>query len=101
MERDLLTYPTWERYAVLSHAISNLSIGERRQVFQLTRSLEEPSGDVFFPSFGFSLSEFAVWYTLGDNRRRERKRSRGKAAAWQKKSLSPRKHSHGDDRAHG
>ena len=79
MEHELITYPTWEKYAVLAHEIGGLSTRDRRQVFQLIRSLRQPCGDVFFPAFGFTLSEFAVWYTLGDSRRRTRsKRSKKK-----------------------
>lgn len=72
MERQLITYPTWERYSILSHYIGNLSIRERRHLFQLTRTSENP--DILFPQYGFTLSEFAVWYTLGDTRRKARKR---------------------------
>ena len=69
MDRNSLTMPTWERYTVLSHVIAHLSIRERRRIFQLVRSMEGEWGNVFFPDFGFTLSEFAVWYTLGDRRR--------------------------------
>lgn len=73
-EHDLITYPTWEKYLVVSNVISNLSIKNRRQIFQLTRSSVSCTPDLFFPEFGFTLSEFAVWYTLGDYRRKNRKR---------------------------
>ena len=67
---DLITYPTWQRYTVLSHAIARLSIRDRRRIFQLARAREAQWDRVFFPEYGFTLSEFAVWYTLGDHRRR-------------------------------
>lgn len=73
MQRDLITYPTWERYTVLSHAIANLSVRDRRSVFMMARMYgANASGDLFFPQFGFTLSEFAVWYVLGDRRRKSR-----------------------------
>lgn len=76
MEHHLLTYPTWERYTVLSHVISNLSIRDRRQIFMLARNTPTCfSTELFFPHFGFTLAEFAVWYTLGDNRRKVRKKN--------------------------
>lgn len=76
MEHDLLTYPTWEKYTVLSHVISKLTIRDRRQIFLLARSVENSfCSDLFFPQFGFTLSEFAVWYILGNTRRKERKQS--------------------------
>ena len=73
MERDLITYPTWEKYTVLAHAITNLSIKDRRHIFQLARNSDRVSPDLLFPTFGFTLSEFAVWYTRGDGRRKARK----------------------------
>lgn len=69
-EQRLITYPTWERYTVLSACISRLSIRDRRRIFQVTRSIESDWQNVFFPTFGFTLSEFAVWYTLGESRKR-------------------------------
>lgn len=73
MERDLITYPTWEKYTVLAHTIANLSIKDRRHIFQLARNSKHVCPDLLFPAFGFTLSEFAVWYTLGDSRRKSRK----------------------------
>lgn len=75
MQREMLTYPTWERYTVLSHVISNMTIRDRRIVFQHTRSHATCCEDVFFPRFGFTLGEFAVWYTLGDRRRKAGKQN--------------------------
>ena len=71
MERDLLTYPTWVRYTVLANNLSRLSIKDRRHIFQSVRK-DEVSPDIFFPKYGFTLSEFAVWHVLGDSRRKAR-----------------------------
>lgn len=71
-ERDLITYPTWERYTVLSHCIFSLSIKDRRTIFQMSRDVCAEQ-DMFFPHYGITFSEFAVWYTLGENRRKTRK----------------------------
>ena len=68
-DRTLLTYPTWERYVVLSHAITQLPVRHRRHIFQLARAAPEDAPDLFFPNHGFTFSEFAVWYTLGNARR--------------------------------
>ena len=72
MERALLTYPTWERYTILAHVVMNLSIRDRRHVFQLARAADA-TPDLFFPQYGFTLAEFAVWYTLGDTHRNRAK----------------------------
>ena len=70
-QHRLLTYPTWERYTVLSTCIHRLSIRDRRRLFHYARVFDGDCSNVFFPEFGFTLSEFAVWYTIGDPRRRE------------------------------
>lgn len=69
-QQQLITYPTWERYTVLSTCINRLSIRDRRKIFHIARGIHKDWHDVFFPEFGFTLSEFAVWYTLGDTRRK-------------------------------
>lgn len=73
-ERDLITYPTWERYTVLSHYIFGLSIRERRNIFHLARHNEAIIDQVFFPRLGLTFTEFAVWYTLGESRRKGRRK---------------------------
>lgn len=69
MERQLLTYPTWERYTVLAHCIAQLSLRDRRRILQIARRLRSEWKDVFLPSLGITLTEFAVWYTLGEKRK--------------------------------
>jgi hypothetical protein len=71
-ERELMTYPIWERYTVLSNVINGLSIRDRRHIFQNVRK-HSITPDIFFPVYGFTLSEFAVWHVLGDTRRKVRK----------------------------
>ena len=72
-ERDLITYPTWERYTVLSHVVATLTIKERRKIFQLVKNVSDHQ-HVFLPHYGFTFAEFAVWYTLGENKRRIKSR---------------------------
>lgn len=69
IERNLITYPTWERYTILSHCIFSLSIKDRRNIFQMSRNASRDE-DIFFPNYGITFSEFAVWYTLGESRRK-------------------------------
>jgi len=68
---ELLTYPTWEKYTVLSYYVGKLSIRDRRLIFHTARSCGDVSPDLFFPAYGFTFAEFAVWHTL----RRERSAS--------------------------
>ena len=70
---ELLTYPSWERYTVLSRVIQALSIKDRRCIFNAMRSAPEYDVNVFFPDYGFTLGEFAVWYILFDSKSRRNK----------------------------
>ena len=74
MERDLPTHSTWERYQILAHVVHGLSIRDRRDLFSVTRAMpgDTPYVDVFFPKHGLTLSEFAVWHTLGDRVRKKK-----------------------------
>jgi hypothetical protein len=73
MEQEMYTYPVWERYTVLAHVIASLNIKERRKVFQYIRQFEKPfHEDIFLPTFGIALTEFAVWYTIYEKRRKVR-----------------------------
>lgn len=74
MDKDLITYPTWVRYTILSNFVTSLSIRDRRYIFQLLRQTPDVHENLFFPGYGITLSEFAVWYTLDDHRRKGRKR---------------------------
>ena len=73
-EYELITYPTWKRYSVLAHVVSALSVRERRELFQLIRKAGDPSGDILFPRYGFTLSEFAVWHVLSETKRKSPKK---------------------------
>lgn len=62
---------TWERYVVLSHVISLLSIKDRRHIFGTIKDMNQNEiTDYFFPNHGFTLSEFAVFHFISDNRKR-------------------------------
>ena len=72
-DHALLTYATWERYTVLAHAVAHLGVRERRGLFLLARgAAPAPDPDLFFPAYGMTLSEFAVWHTIGTPARRRR-----------------------------
>lgn len=77
MQSTSLTHSNWERYLVVAHVVSRLSIKERRCIFQNTRGFTaDEARDIFFPQHGFTLAEFAVWHTLGDVRRKGRPQRR-------------------------
>lgn len=72
IDRELVTYPTWERYTVLSHVIFSLSIKDRRNIFHLCKHTEN-TAEAFFPQYGITFAEFAIWYTLGENKRKTKR----------------------------
>lgn len=74
-ERTLLTYPTWERYVVMAHVIQHFPVQQRRRIFQHMRTASPPSPDLFFPHYGITLSEFAVWHILGNEPRVDKRSS--------------------------
>ena len=65
-ERNLPTYPLWVWQRVVSHVVFSLSMRDRRTLFQLARAEtgHESHLDLFFPEYGFTLAEFAVYSTL-------------------------------------
>lgn len=67
LDRELVTYPTWERHSVVSHCVANMNVKDRRHLFQQSR-LHGCDPNLFFPHFGVTLSEFAVWYTLASSK---------------------------------
>ena len=71
-ERELITYPIWEHYTVLSTSIHRLSIRDRRYIFQIMRRTPV-TPDLLFPRYGFTMSEFATWHILNDMRRKTRR----------------------------
>mgnify|MGYP006237691309 CR=1 FL=1 len=77
MDNSLITYPSWERYTVLSNVVLSLSVKERRHIFTLARSRTPASPDLFFPHFGFTLAEFAVWYTIGELKSKKKRDAKG------------------------
>ena len=69
MERSLITYPTWEKYLVICNTIDSLRVKDKRLIFHTLRKTPQATKDYFFPSFGFTTSEFACWQILSDSRK--------------------------------
>jgi len=66
MEEHLLqTYPLWEWNTVLSHCVSSMPMKDRRLIFHQARLLDVHAAvDLFFPQYGITFGEFAVWNTV-------------------------------------
>ena len=73
-ERTFITYPTWKKYIVRSCFIENLRVKDKRQIFHIMRrSAEVLDHNAFFPQYGVTAGEFAVWQVLSENRKTRRK----------------------------
>lgn len=74
-ERNFITYPTWQKYMVLSCFIEALRVREKRHIFQVMRRSHALTHDTFFPQYGITAGEFAVWQVLAESRKCRRKTS--------------------------
>ena len=73
-ERTFITYPTWKKYIVLSCFIEALRVKEKRQLFHIMRRHNETlDHNSFFPQYGITAGEFAVWQVLCESRKGRRK----------------------------
>jgi hypothetical protein len=75
-DRSLITFPTWKKYIVISCYIEGLRVKEKRQLFHIMRRhssiLDHNS---FFPLYGITAGEFAVWQVLSESRKSRRRES--------------------------
>ena len=69
---NFFTYPTWKKYLVLSREIEMLKVRDKRLIFQMMRNAPDLTHDTFFPAFGFTAGEFAIWQILSEHRKPRR-----------------------------
>ena len=73
-ERSFITYPTWKKYIVVSYFIESLRVREKRQLFHVMRRHHDTlDHNSFFPQYGITAGEFAVWQVLSENRKTRRR----------------------------
>lgn len=68
-EHTFITYPTWKKYIVVSCFVESLRVKEKRHLFQIMRRTPSLSHDTFFPTYGITAGEFAIWQILSENRK--------------------------------
>ena len=81
------TYPTWSKYIVMYKHIDRLRVKDKRYIFQLMRTNEHMDQDTYFPEYGFTAGEFAIWQVLSENIRK--KDSKTKMTATAKPDVPP------------
>jgi len=67
-----IMYPVWKRNVVVERTVSQLRVKDKRLLFNLMR---QPGVDenTFFPKYGITAGEFAVWHILADTARRAKR----------------------------
>mgnify|MGYP006906279818 FL=1 len=93
---EFITHPTYRKYLILSAKIDSLRMRDKRTLFHIMRRSQVEGSldqDTFFPEYGFTAGEFAVWQILNDTGKAKRKKVKAKgqeqATRARHPSLSP------------
>lgn len=57
----------YQKYKFLGEYIEQLKIKDKRYLFMLMRNKENIDTNCFFPAYGFTAGEFAVWQILQES----------------------------------
>ena len=73
-----IMYPIWKRNIVIECQTQHLRVRDKRVLFQYMRETEVDE-KYFFPNYGITAGEFAVWHIIADSgKRNERNFKRSK-----------------------
>ena len=72
-EQNLITYPTWKKYIIISYFVESLRVRDKRHLFQIMRKSPMLTHDTFFPNYGITAGEFAIWQILSESRKPRKK----------------------------
>ena len=61
--------PDMGKISVICNTIDSLRVKDKRLIFHTLRKTPNATKDYFFPTFGFTTSEFACWQILSDSRK--------------------------------
>lgn len=62
-------YPVWKRNVVLERYVNGLRVKDKRIIFQYLRDSTTHENS-YFPLYGFTAGEFAVWHIIADSGKR-------------------------------
>ena len=68
-EHTFITFPTWKKYMIISCYVEGLRVKDKRQLFHVMRKSDVLNHDTFFPRYGITAGEFAIWQILSENRK--------------------------------
>lgn len=63
-------HATYRKYNVLSKAIENLTVKQKREIFKLMRTGSDVTMHDFLPRYGFTVGEFSIFHVLTEKDRR-------------------------------
>ena len=72
-EHTFITYPTWKKYIVISCFVESLRVKDKRHLFHIMRKSDQLSHNTFFPLYGITAGEFAIWQILSEHRKSRKK----------------------------
>ncbi len=72
-EHTFITYPTWKKYIVISCFVETLRVKDKRHLFHVMRKSNNLSHNTFFPNYGITAGEFAIWQILSESKKTRRK----------------------------
>ena len=72
-EHNFITYPTWKKYIIISCYVEGLRVRDKRQLFHIMRKSSQLCQDTFFPTYGITAGEFAIWQILSETRKTRKK----------------------------
>ena len=75
-DNTFITYPTWKKYMILSCFVESLRVKDKRALFHIMRKSENLTHDTFFPSYGITAGEFAIWQILSENRKSRKRENK-------------------------
>lgn len=53
----------------MSKVIESLKVKDKRAIFHIMRRAENLTENTFFPTYGFTAGEFAIWQILTDTKK--------------------------------
>lgn len=72
-EHTFITYPTWKKYIIISYYVEQLRVRDKRHLFHIMRKASFLNHDTFFPNYGITAGEFAIWQILSESKKVRRK----------------------------
>lgn len=73
--KEYITYPTWQKYIVLSYFVERFRVKDKRLIFCTLRKTANIGDNHFIPQYGITIGEFATWTILIDSKSRKKART--------------------------